>query len=418
MTTITLNMLRPHEGQQSIIDNAARFNVVPCGRRFGKTTLGVTLLATPETLPYPQGWFSPTYKMLLEVWREVNQRLQPIISRRSIQERRLELITGGVIEFWSMDQDVARGRKYRRIIVDETGLIPGLLDIWNYSLRATLADYEGDAFFFGTPKGRNGFWSLFNFGQDEHKPDWASFTMPSYANPHVPATEFDAMKETLPERVYQQEVMAAFLEDGGGVFRGVMRAVDNVWQDKPVNTNNKSERHTTPAFLTENIRPKHQYIMGVDWGKHNDFTVLTVIDVTQKHVCHVDRFNQIDYAFQADRLEVLAKKFNVSQVIAEQNSMGDAVIEQLRRKGLPVTSFVTTNATKKAAIEALSLAFERDEIRIPNDPILIAELQAYESERLPSGNIRYNAPSGLHDDMVMSLAIGWSGMGKGLKIIW
>jgi hypothetical protein len=394
---LTLKLLRPHQQQQHIIDNAARFNVVPCGRRFGKTTLGIQLLATPETLPHPQAWLSPTYKMLLEVWREVEQRLAPIVTRRSIQERRLELLTGGVIEFWSMDNDVARGRKYRRVIVDEAGMVPGLMDAWNYSIRPTLADLSGDAFFFGTPKGRNDFWRLFQMANDSHNTEWAAFSMASQYNPHVPPAEFEAMQASLPERVYQQEILAAFLEDGGGVFRGVMRAVDgDCWQDEPI--------------------AGHQFIMGVDWGKHSDFTVLTVIDVTLGHVCHIDRFNQIDYSFQVQRLKVLADKFRPAQIIAEQNSMGDPIIEQLRIMQLPVTPFVTTNATKKAAIEALSLAFERDEIRIPDDAVLIGELQAYELEQLPSGNVRYNAPSGMHDDAVMSLAIGWSGMGQGFKV--
>ncbi len=70
-------------------------------------------------------------------------------------------------------------------------------------------------------------------------------------------------------------------------------------------------------------------------------------------------------------------------------------------------AFTTTNASKGAAIEGLALAFERGDIKIPNDPALVGELQAYEMERLPSGLLRYGAPDGMHDDMVMSLALAW-----------
>jgi hypothetical protein len=42
--------------------------------------------------------------------------------------------------------------------------------------------------------------------------------------------------------------------------------------------------------------------------------------------------------------------------------------------------------------------------------VLIGELQAFEAKSLPSGFTRYAAPEGLHDDMVMSLAIAWSGL--------
>jgi hypothetical protein len=57
----------------------------------------------------------------------------------------------------------------------------------------------------------------------------------------------------------------------------------------------------------------------------------------------------------------------------------------------------------------LALAFERGDLRIINDPVLVAELQAYEMERLPSGLIRYTAPDGLHDDCVIGLALAWHG---------
>jgi hypothetical protein len=89
--------------------------------------------------------------------------------------------------------------------------------------------------------------------------------------------------------------------------------------------------------------------------------------------------------------------------------MGGPVIEQLRRDGLPVTAFTATNASKAAAIEALALAFGRGTIRIPNDPVLLGELQAFAAKSLPSGMTRYAAPEGLHDDCVMSLALAWQG---------
>jgi hypothetical protein len=72
-------------------------------------------------------------------------------------------------------------------------------------------------------------------------------------------------------------------------------------------------------------------------------------------------------------------------------------------------AFLTNNASKEAAIDKLALSFERGEIRIPDDPVLIGELQAFAGKTLPSGRMRYGAPEGQHDDTVMALAIGWSG---------
>jgi hypothetical protein len=92
------------------------------------------------------------------------------------------------------------------------------------------------------------------------------------------------------------------------------------------------------------------------------------------------------------------KKWRPQLIIAEQNSIGQPVIEQLTRDGLRIQPFTTTNASKAQAIEALALAFERSDIRIPNDPVLVSELVAYQAERLPAGLMRYGAPGGQHDE--------------------
>ena len=96
-------LARRHPGQHEIVMHPARFTVVMCGRRFGKTALGVREACDAALAGQPVGWFAPTYKYVLEVWRELLQRLKPVIARSNDQERRIELVTGGVIEMWTMD---------------------------------------------------------------------------------------------------------------------------------------------------------------------------------------------------------------------------------------------------------------------------------------------------------------------------
>src|SRR5258708_18855818 len=99
----------------------------------------------------------------------------------------------------------------------------------------------------------------------------------------------------------------------------------------------------------------------------------------------MDRSNRVDYMIQCERLKALVEQWQPIQIIAEQNSIGQPVIEQLTRDGLRIQPFTTTNASKAQAIEALALAFERGEIRILSGPGLVSELVAYQAERLPSG---------------------------------
>jgi phage FluMu gp28-like protein len=211
--------------------------------------------------------------------------------------------------------------------------------------------------------------------------------MSSYSNPFIPASELDSLKVLMPERAFSQEILAQFLEDGGGVFRKV-RDASTLTKQEP----------TTGS----------QYVIGVDWGRSNDSTVFSVLEVASKHQVYMDRMSDTDYATQRLRLKALAERYNNAYIIAEANSMGQPNIEALQNMGCSVQAFVTTNATKANIIQGLELAFERSEIALLNDEYQITELMAYQSEKLPSGLIRYGSPEGLHDDTVMALAMAWS----------
>jgi hypothetical protein len=235
------------------------------------------------------------------------------------------------------------------------------------------------------------FWSLYQRGLDPTQPDWQSWHFTSYDNPLLSPSEIDDIKRNTPERVFLQEYMAEFLEDGGAVFRNILACIG----DCPTETRNP-------------------VVMGVDWARYEDYTVFYVMDTVTRKVLDYDRFNQIDWTLQRSRLLTMAHKWQCKLVIAEANSIGEPNIEELRKTGLTVTAFTTTAASKQQIINQLALAFEQNDITIPNDPVLIGELQAYTIERLPSGNYRYTAPSGLHDDCVMALALAWHGAVNGV----
>lgn len=386
--TLTLRLPKRLAWQNQVVAEASRFNVVDIGRRAGKTTLGIDRCATRETLHLPVGWFSPSYRMLVEVWREAVRILKPITKRQSVQDHRLELVTGGVLEFWSLDNpDVARGRKYRRVIIDEAAMVPVLMDAWNYVLRPTLTDYGGDAYFLSTPKGRNGFWQMWQWGIDPLQPDWAAWQMPSYVNDKIAPSEFDAMKDTLPEMVYRQEILAEFLEGEGSVFRNIAACMN------------------APTTTPEQHRG-HTLIAGIDWGKQNDFTCISIGCLQCKCEVARDRFNQIDYTFQRDRLKVLCDKWQPRTILAESNSIGEPNLEMLQRERMPVRGFQTTASTKPPLIENLSLTLEREEWQFQSDPTWTAELEAYERKvSAVTGRSQYSAPDGGHDDTVIARSL-------------
>lgn len=389
MPVLEVKLPKLHSGQAQVEREARRFNVVNCGRRWGKTKYGGRKLIEPALAGRPVGWFSPTYKMLAEVWREVAQRVAPITKSRNAQEHRIELITGGLIEMWSLENfDSIRGRRYQRVIIDEAAMVPALGEAWQAVIRPTLTDFRGDAFFLSTPKGRNFFWQCYQRGQDPLQPDWASWQMPTSSNPYIDPREIEAARRELPERTFAQEYLAIFLEDAGGVFRKVAQAA--IWRP-------------------EGPKAGHVYIIGVDWGKQSDYSVFSVFDATIKRQVYLDRSNQIDYALQMGRLSVLNERYRPIAIIPELNSIGLPIAEQLQRMDMPIQPFTTTNASKAAVIDGLALALEREEVGLLDDEVQTAELQAFEQTRLPSGLMRYAAPEGMHDDTVIAGSLGWYG---------
>lgn len=337
-------------------------------------------------------WVVPTYKNSRPAWRMAEQLTAQARGVEVMKsDRVIKFPTGGWLGVYSADNDTGiRGEAFDLVIVDEAAMISETT--YTDVILPTLADRNGRAMMISTPRGKNWFyneWNRATLGDDTS----ASFTAPSNANPilNIKAA-FELARTTVSDRTFRQEWLAQFVDDGGGVFRNV-RACATAPDEQP--------------------DPKQTYVAGLDWALSNDYTVLTVVSATTKRVVHIDRFTGQDYTIQRGRIAAALKRWNVRACVAEENGMGNGQNEELRKvfrvEGVTVIrNFTTTNETKAAIIETLSAAFENAAIAIPNNKELILELEAVESSRLPSGAVRYAAPQGLHDDMVMSLAFAWS----------
>jgi len=399
--TTQIKLPRPHPGQIAVREQAKRFNVLSAARRWRKTTLVMSILVDAALEGGTYLWCAPTFSQA-RIGFEETQHAAGGTVKFNLSRMIADFPTGGRIVFISLDNpDNARGWSANGIAIDEAGTVKE--QAWIEVLRPMLVDSGGWAWIVGTPAGRNWFWREHLAAKDS--PDSIAWQIPTLGvkvdngrlirdphpleNPDIPFEEIERLWHTMPEKVFRQEVLAEFVEDHGTVFRGIRAAATAKPQDSPIDG--------------------HQYIAGLDWGKSNDFTVMTIIDLTTNELVYLDRYNQIDYVFQLGRVKALYDRFRPDTIIAERNSMGEPLVEQLQREGLPIQPFITTNATKTAAIEALSLAFERGELKIIPDETLINELLAFEISRTSTGLVKYSAPAGVHDDTVLSTAIAWSG---------
>ncbi len=383
-----------HRGQDQVRRHKARFKVLACGRRWGKTRLGAVLCLETAATGGVAWWVAPTYKVAAVGWRQLKKLAQQIPGAEVREvDRQATLPGGGWFQVRSADDpDSLRGEGLDRVILDECAFISE--GSWTDSLRPALSDRKGSALFISTPKGMNWFWRHWTKGQGED-PEWMAWRFPSVSNPYLDPAEVEAARNDLPERTYQQEYEAIFLEESGGVFRGVSAAVDKGRKD-----------NEPPQAGT-------QYLMGVDLARVEDFTVITAIDATGRQV-YFERFNQISWERQTAAITKAATAYK-AKVLIDSTGVGDPIFERLRQSDINILPYVFTNASKEALIDNLAMKIEQGKVRLLDKPEQTNELLAYQYELTPSRNVRMNAPEGMHDDCVIALALAFRGLRGGIS---
>lgn len=395
MQTIQVDA-KPHPGQSEVHRHPARFKVLSAGRRWGKTRLGVHECLEVAFRGGRAWWVAPSYKMGVVGWRPLRMMGGKIGAEVRMVDRQILLPNGGEVTVRSADDpNSLRGEGLDFVVLDECAYMNEVA--WSEALRPALSDRQGSAMFISTPKGRNWFWRRYQEGLQGG--EWMSWTFPTESNPHIAQEEIEAARLSLPENIFRQEYLAEFLENSGAVFRNVYDAA----------TASKEANHQG-----------HSLFMGVDWGKQNDFTAIVCVCSECRQMVFIDRFNQIDYAFQRKRLHDLVHRWKPYGVLPERNSMGEPIIEELQREGMSILpgpdgkpGFFTSATTKPQLIEDLALVIERGELQLLDNPVLLGELLAYERTTSKSGRPSYNAPEGMHDDTVMALALAWNAAGRG-----
>lgn len=197
----------------------ARFKAFRCGRRYGKTRVGETLACSDVLKGRTVGWFAPEYKFISEAYANITQMLAPIKKRSSETAGVFRALTGGRVDFWTLDNDNAgRSRHYHRVIIDEAAFTkPNMDAIWQRSIRPTLVDFEGKALVLSNTNGSstdNWFWRICNMPEYEFVVHHA----PSRTNPYLPVAELNRLQRESHPLVFKQEYEAEFVDWSGDSF--------------------------------------------------------------------------------------------------------------------------------------------------------------------------------------------------------
>ena len=374
---------KPHDGQKLILSQAKRFNVIACGRRFGKTKMGAIILAYPLVQrERPCGWFAPNYRLLEEAYNEHKAIYAPIIRRSVVTPfPRIELVNGGVIDYWTLDDPttVARGRKYDTIIVDEAAMARGLEQAWTEALRPTLTDFAGSAYFLSTPKGSNYFRKLYDYAKNGEDADWACWQMPTTTNPHILVSEVEAARKGIPGIAFAQEYLAEFVDAAGArVKREWLRYGDS--PDLPV-------------------------FMGVDLAisqkQDADYTSCAIMSRDDDGIIYVRDIARIraDFGGVLRFIESMAEKWNPKMIAIETVQYQAAVVQELlKRTRLPIKG-IKPDKDKVTRFAPLEARYEQGQVfHCTGLPFF------FEDELL-------SFPIGSHDDCVDALSYAWVALG-------
>lgn len=154
------SLWQPHPGQRAIMEHPARFRIVACGRRWGKSAMAAHL-ALEYALENPGAtvwWVAPTYDQANEFgFQKIKPLLSPALlasDPKRTKPRQFDLITESTISFRSAErEDSLRGGGIDFLVIDEAGTVPKRA--WTEELRPALSDTLGDMVAIGTPRGRN-----------------------------------------------------------------------------------------------------------------------------------------------------------------------------------------------------------------------------------------------------------------------
>ena len=374
--------------------------VVRAGRKFGKTFTAVRV-ARSWAAENPGGIIliaAPEFSYLRD---QVVPELIKDIPNKAVKggnwgvgynksEHILTMANDAQIFLRSMENpDAVRPLSVAGLIAEEFSLWSAYA--WNECVRPTLMAKAAPALFIFTPKGMNQAYELWDRaigGAEGHK----AFHFTSYDGP-IPKEAIDAEAATMPEGVRRQEIYAEFLEDLGGVFTGVRKCI---------------------AGDLEKPQEGETYVIGCDLGKTQDFTVICVLKRSSRALVYFERFSQLDWMFQVSKVLAASKDYHDAIILLDSTGLGDPIYDCLRDRGAVVKGYTFTAQSKRRLVENLSLAISQGNIRFPDIPELVSELEIYQAEQLPSGGVRYGAPSGYHDDAATALMLAcWELSGVG-----
>lgn len=383
---------QPHAGQREFLLNPAKFKVLACGRRWGKTDVcAVLALAGLMTMsPLKQLIIAPTLAQANLIFGRVAELAEGLGYPVKVRSTPFPTMRRGPAVITARSAHVPRslrGNEAGRIIVDEAAFLPEAT-ITEVAMPM-LAVSGGELVLISTPNGQNHFWRFFQMGRSGEFGFWSQHA-PSEESPFVNREFLAVQRKLLTDRAYAIEYLAEFRESAGRVFSGEMIEAALVADGLPLIGG--------------------PYSIGVDWGERHDFTAVVVLagSGSGAELIHMEKFNQDGWFSLAERVAAITSRFEPHVIASDAQGAGAVATQMLKELvGLRwIVEYAFSRSSKDKLVNDLCALMDRRRLRIPCDPDLIRELQHFErSERGRTGGT-----GGYHDDLVIALGLAVQAM--------
>ena len=406
MTTIPTSeyrdSLKPY--QIAYLNNTARFRVIMWHRGSRKTTDLLNFSLTQCYQVKGLYWFISPYlnQGVDTVWKDPNTSIFRWIPEEVLKtlkvnssDHSITFPNGSVWQLKGADKpDSLRGPKPVGISVDEYGEIANR---WGSKLREeilepTIRSSGGWIDYGGTPKGNNDFEYIRKLGRQEGQKQWWSSKLTVEDTGIYSKEEIDQIrKNATRQEIVDQEYYCMVVDGAMTVFKGHSKCVKGSLEE-PID--------------------QHQYIFGIDLARTFDRTAIVGFDVHTNHMVFFKTLQNQSWDLQKMNIVSILDKYNKAAAVVDATGVGDSFVEQLSLSGANVYPFkISSNQIKKNLVEKGVMFFENEYISYPDIEEVREELNSYEYELTPNGNITYNAPQGKHDDIVMAICLAIQQLG-------
>jgi hypothetical protein len=375
-----------HQAQRQIAKSSARFKVLRCGRRFGKTTEAIEeMVGTCLFAPAPVAYFATTRDQARDiVWAELLQKVVGTTNYVEHNEQRLEVTlrrpdgTVNRIRLFGWENiETARGKKYSLVVLDELDSMRAFEKQWREIIRPTLADYKGSALFMGTPKGYKSLYRLEKLAISNK--NYAVFHYTSYDNPYIDPEELEGMKSEMTATQYAQEMLAEYHKMEGLIYEEFSR-----------------DRHVK-ACPFEPVR----HMLSIDFGYNHPFAA-GIFAIGSDDSVHLERMVYKSKLSDEQRKKAVKDLIGDTKLDIEVADSEDPLaIDTLNRQlGLRLKPVVKGPGSVLEGINKTKSLFEHDRFTIdPTCEDIVWELENY-SWKLDKNDNSLDEPVKENDDAV------------------